>query len=165
MDISEYVKHPESVYPSIRDRWLVVVLTIATLCQIGGGIVFLLAEGPFLFRFSLFLFMVLVAFFIQWVIWRTRYSLLQKMMLIECGPFHYRVKYADITAVEPTKNPLSSPALSLKRLHIHHRGHRFGIMISPVNQEEFLTELVSRDPGLERDGLIVKRHTEHDIAP
>jgi hypothetical protein len=51
--------------------------------------------------------------------------------------------------VVPTRNPLSSPALSLDRLHIRYGGSRMGIMISPVNKAVFLQDLAARVDGLE----------------
>ncbi len=164
MDTLHHYKHPESVYPSLRDTWLIVVLHLASVSMLFAALVPFFTETPLVMKIMVTGLMFASIFFVQWTLWRTRYSLLQRMMLIECGPFHYRVKYSEITSVHPTNNPLSSPALSLNRLLIHHRGRRFGIMISPINPEEFLQELVSRDPGLEINGLVVKRHTEHGLS-
>ena len=46
----------------------------------------------------------------------------------------------DIESVAPTRNPLTSMALSLDRLAIKTRGGR-GVLISPRNKEQFLKHL------------------------
>ena len=57
----------------------------------------------------------------------------------------------------PTRNPLSSPALSLDRLRVTHRassGER-GLLISPADTAGFLAALAEHCPQLVRtsDGL------------
>ena len=79
------------------------------------------------------------------------YALERDLLLVRSGVLRYRIPYKEITKVEPTNNPLSSPALSLDRLHIHVEG-RFGVMISPLERERFLTELLARCPHLRREG-------------
>lgn len=53
----------------------------------------------------------------------------------------------DIERVSRTSNPLSSPALSLKRLRIEYGGGR-SEMMSPDDEEAFLRELEIRRPGV-----------------
>ncbi|HRW69494.1 PH domain-containing protein, partial [Lentimicrobium sp.] len=53
-----------------------------------------------------------------------------------------------LQSIRPTSNPLSSPALSLKRLELRFR-NRETIMISPVKQEEFIELLKSINPEIE----------------
>jgi hypothetical protein len=52
-----------------------------------------------------------------------------------------------IDRAELTSNPLSSPALSLRRILIHHRKPKGGstfVMISPEDRLAFLAELARR---------------------
>ena len=58
----------------------------------------------------------------------------------------YKVPLAEVTAVRSTRNPLSSPALSLDRLEITYGRRR--IMISPEDKARFLKELEARCPRL-----------------
>jgi hypothetical protein len=58
----------------------------------------------------------------------------------------------DISEVHPTRNPLSSPALSLERLHVQFgRGFFKAVMISPEHPDRFLDDLSGRT-GLRRQG-------------
>jgi hypothetical protein len=79
---------------------------------------------------------------IVWLLRTTDYTLSDSDLRIRSGPFGWRVSLADITSLTPTRNPLSSPALSLDRLRIQY-GHR-SIMISPEDREGFLRELDRR---------------------
>jgi hypothetical protein len=52
----------------------------------------------------------------------------------------------DITAITPTSNPLSSPALSLDRLRIDY-GKGRSVMISPRDKQGFLGAMESARSG------------------
>jgi Bacterial PH domain/Sodium:solute symporter family len=58
-----------------------------------------------------------------------------------------------------TRNPLSSPALSLDRLCIHYKvgGKRRMVMISPADKESFLRVIAALVPGMIVDGSRAKR--------
>ncbi len=79
------------------------------------------------------------------------YELADDHLIIRFGLVRSRVKYADIRQVKPTRNPLSSPALSLDRLHID-SGSSLGPNISPADRDGFLRELAARATHLRRDG-------------
>ncbi|MDR1115492.1 MAG: PH domain-containing protein [Tannerella sp.] len=57
------------------------------------------------------------------------------------------VKIADIASVKRSYNPISSPAASLKRLHLCFANRRFWL-ISPVREQEFIEELKSVNPDI-----------------
>jgi hypothetical protein len=82
----------------------------------------------------------------------TSYSLDPVNLTIKVGPFSKKIPIAEITEAFPTKNPLSAPAWSLDRLRIRFSSSRFGALISPVKKGEFLEELNSLAPHLERKG-------------
>ncbi len=77
-------------------------------------------------------------------------------MRVRFGVIKQTIKYGDIVHVVPTRNPLSSPALSLDRLEI-----KFGdtwVLVSPKDKEEFMRDLASRDEGLVfSDGKVSRR--------
>jgi len=76
-----------------------------------------------------------------WVLLGTRYELTPGRLRIRCGPFRWTTPLNEIRAVEPTRNPLSSPALSLvDRLRIDY-GRGSSVMISPRDKARFLAEL------------------------
>lgn len=83
---------------------------------------------------------------IGWLVLSTRYVVEREMLRIVAGPFRWKVRLDEITGVEETRNPLSSPALSLDRLKIHF-GNGKRIMISPADKAGFLKAI-----GQELDG-------------
>ncbi len=139
---------PEKTYPSKCDAWLVAVLAAAGLLSLWVTVgTFLESPGPGIAGLALFL---ATAAFVVWIFTRTFYVLTATDLLIRSGPFRWSIPLANIQRVHPTRNPLSSPALSLDRLEIR---HAFGaIMISPEDKRRFLEDLVERTPGLALDG-------------
>ena len=55
-----------------------------------------------------------------WILTTTHYKLDDRTLSINSGPVHWQVSLAKISAVILTRNPLSSPALSLDRLQIQY---------------------------------------------
>ena len=66
----------------------------------------------------------------------THYTVDGNTLRIACGPFRWKVPVDAIESVEPTRNPLSSPALSLDRLRIQYGKRR--ILVSPADKAGFL---------------------------
>lgn len=77
-----------------------------------------------------------------WILGSTRYILDARQLRVRSGPFSWRIPLHEITAVSPTRNPLSSPALSLDRLRIDY-GNGRAVMISPLDREGFLRDLAA----------------------
>ena len=75
-----------------------------------------------------------------WLLFSTNYSTNEKDLLIKCGPFRWVVPLATITSVKETKNPLSSPALSLDRLQISYQSGK-SIMVSPKDKQRFISAI------------------------
>lgn len=133
-------------YPSKKDLWLGVILWggigyalyISTMALFKekasvSGIVITLAIN------------LLFILFISWLWFTTYYILEQKELIIRCGPINKRIPYREISSAHKTWNPLSSPALSLKRINIT---HQFGMtLISPKHRDEFLRQLSERCPN------------------
>jgi membrane protein YdbS with pleckstrin-like domain len=80
-----------------------------------------------------------------WLVASTRYQLSDHTLRIASGPFRWTVPIAEIASITPTRNPLSSPALSLRRLEIRYGPGR-SVQISPADQEGFLRALEARRP-------------------
>ena len=74
------------------------------------------------------------------VLFRTYYQVDGNNLRIVSGPFHWNVPIDQISSVERTRNPLSSPALSLDRLRIRYAGKK-SIMISPADRQRFMKAL------------------------
>ena len=83
---------------------------------------------------------ILIVLVLVTLISPTNYSLTDEGLVIRHGLIRRQISYASISAVKPTLNPLSSPALSMKRLHVE-CDRRYPLLISPERREEFLSEL------------------------
>lgn len=106
---------------------------------------------PPAFEIGLRLFVAAFVAFMLWIYYGTWYDLTPTHLLIRSGPLRVTIALATIESVEPTRSPLSSPALSLDRLRI--RYDRYGFtMISPEESRRFLTELTRREPSLKPAG-------------
>lgn len=74
----------------------------------------------------------------------TKYTITSDALWIRSGIFKWQIPLRDINTVVATRNPLSSPALSLDRIRIDY-GKGKSVMISPLNKDAFILELQSRD--------------------
>jgi len=70
----------------------------------------------------------------------TTYRITDGSLGISCGFFKWKIPLQDISRIEPTTDPISSPALSLNRIRIEY-GQAKSVLISPFNKEEFLRDL------------------------
>ena len=129
---------PSETFPSKIDTWLVLLLGTSALLV-------LFAVGSAARNGGLSVVVALVAFVLSagrpaWIMATTRYDLTDEWLVVRSGPFRWRIAIAEITSVVPTRNPLSSPALSLDRLRIEY-GHGRAVMISPRDRAAFLRAL------------------------
>lgn len=130
------------VFRSKVDGWIRLVLILAIVVEIAALSAAAIEVGDPL---AVLLFLaagLLGAALFVWVLVGTHYTVDKATLRIASGPFRWRVPLADIDSVEPTRNPLSSPALSLDRLRIRYRGGRFGrsrqVLVSPADKARFL---------------------------
>jgi len=145
------------VYESKRDGWIVVLLWAAVIVMLIAAGDIWAAHVPFAFRLLVSVLLTLVAAFVLWVLYGTRYTLTETTLIVQSGPFRWVIDLEAITEIFPTRNPLSSPACSLDRLHIRYRPNPTGLMISPREKTDFLRDLMALSPGLKMDGDRVLR--------
>jgi hypothetical protein len=121
------------------DTWLIVVLASAAAVSLFAGVTAVMADA----RSGWWALAMCLAFGVGlplWLILGTEYRLESSRLHVRSGPFRWSIPVREITAVEPTRNPLSSPALSLDRLRIDY-GRGKSVMISPRDRERFLRDL------------------------
>jgi hypothetical protein len=126
-------------FPSKVDAWLVALLVVFLALPVvitAPGI----AAGGIPARTLLLL--VLPAALVLWIFTTTYYVLSDDELIVRSGPLNRRIPLKAIVSVRPTRNPLSSPALSLDRLEIDYG--KSCILISPKHKEEFLQALAAR---------------------
>jgi len=124
------------IFESKRDLWLWLILGFSVLIDLGAAVALLSADLPSLSRAISVTVMLATAALILWIMYGTRYIVDQGVLLIYCGPFRKRLRVSEIESVEPTRSPLSSPALSLDRLRITYAGGK-KIMVSPEDPDRF----------------------------
>jgi len=83
------------------------------------------------------------------VVWPITYTVGDTHLTIRAGRLRTRIPFGDIIAVSPSKNILSSPALSMNRLKIAYG--KTWVLISPKDRAGFLDALEA-GTGLARDG-------------
>lgn len=133
------------VFPSKRDAWIVAV-TWLTVAGFAAGAFGFFSSGALAERITLGSLMVVAGVFIVWTTYGTAYTVTATEIRVRSGPFRWRVPLATITSIAPTKNPLSSPAISLDRLRVAYGGRV--IMLSPADKRGFLAAIGARCPSL-----------------
>lgn len=127
------------------DWWLLLIFIVIT-----ANIVIKIYEANHLYslasNFPHLIIYSLVIFIIWFPIFNTYYVVENNTLVIKSLVFRWKIKLNDITQIEPTHNPLSSPALSLDRLKIYYMKNEkiATVMISPKNKEAFLQAINKR---------------------
>lgn len=128
-------------FPTKVDLWIAAVMALAPLAIVGASV----ATRHWGVLLGGLAYLSLLAI----LIWPCEYLLTDNELVVRSGVIRWRVPLDKIEKVDPTRNPLSSPAWSLDRLMI--RYGKKGIMISPRERSRFLDDLASR-AGLRRYG-------------
>lgn len=78
-----------------------------------------------------------------WPILNTRYLVTEQHLTIHSMLFKWQINQSDITKISVSHNLISSPALSLDRLHIDYQkdGVASHILVSPKNKQAFCKAL------------------------
>ena len=139
-------------FESKRDAWLVALIWGGVLICVYSALAHFSSDAPLSMRLAALIGLAAAASFMLWVLSGTRYQLSATELLILCGPFRYRVPLNEIDSVEPSRNPLSSPACSLDRLAIHWGVGRKRILISPEDKRAFMRRLKERSARLDWEG-------------
>lgn len=123
-------------FKSKIDIWIVVLLVISIAVPLVMLILYgsnskELGSGAVLMIFALVIALPL------WLFTSTKYVVNDDSLRIQSGPFRWNIPVKDITSVSETRNPISSPALSLDRLKLQY-GEGKSILVSPREKFEFL---------------------------
>jgi hypothetical protein len=138
-------------FPSKIDTWLAVIVTgavgltwLAPLRRLAAGraIDALDIIGP-----------VLVTAFIVWVFTSTYYVLTDDTLFVRGGPVRRTIPLRSVQRLRATREPYSSPALSLDRIEVTYGSKR--VLISPHDKRGFVNALKARVPGVVLEGLSV----------
>ena len=121
-------------YRSKIDWWLTAIVF--------GPMLYPIYEGIITEDLTLVLIFAGINILLVWMFAITNYTIEGDVLVIRCGFFaKQKIAISDITSIEKTNNPLSAPALSLKRLEIKYGKNYDYALISPVRREEFVAAL------------------------
>lgn len=125
------------VYKSKIDLWLVVIIVGSI-----GVALFATIQAVFMTPSSDNYIALAVTIIVGiglpgWIFASTEYVVDNGELFISCGPVKKRIELSDIKSATPSRNPLSSPALSLDRILITY-GENQTVLISPENKKGFL---------------------------
>lgn len=119
------------------DPWIMVLLVVVIAFQFFAIGTAALRAGDPMETTVMILVAIAVLGLMIWLLIGTYYVVDRGTLKIVSGPFRWKVPIDQITSVEATRSPLSSPALSMDRIRIRY-GKRRRIMISPADKAEFL---------------------------
>lgn len=128
------------VFRSKIDLWLLLVIAAAAMVPLLQVMAALRNGENWLPH--LLIFGILGGLF-SWMLLSTKYTVNRDTLLVQSGPFRWRIFKNEITGIVPSKSILSSPALSLDRLRIEYAGGRRSILISPKNKDGFLKAIAA----------------------
>ncbi len=135
----------ENTYPTRVDWWLAVLMVLpvvgsgAALASglINGTPLMLWIGGGSLFGYLLVLWGLVIPM---------HYAIGDDGFRLRAGRMKLHVPFDRLMKAELSRNPLSSPALSLKRINIEYKkpsGKETFVLISPPDREQFLADLVA----------------------
>jgi hypothetical protein len=151
----------ETMYKSKVDWWLAVLIILlfaSGIAYLGACVYFYFETG--VIRWWYIVYGVFTTALIIGLVWPIYYVLKEDSLFIRHGLVRSTYKYSIMSMVKPSRNPLSSPALSLDRLMIVYEGTFGFFMISPQDKEGFMKDLASRADHLEYVDGIVKEKGE-----
>jgi hypothetical protein len=133
-------------FKSKIDLWLVIFIFGAIAFSFGSALVPVFQGEAGL---SQALVTILLGIFFSglfiWLIKTTYYVLEERELIIRSGPIRKRIPYSEIKSARKSSNPISSPALSLKRVEI---SYLYGMaLISPKERDKFLSLLAGHCPN------------------
>tara|TARA_B100000900_G_scaffold410344_1_gene427987 strand:+ start:447 stop:869 length:423 start_codon:yes stop_codon:yes gene_type:complete len=87
--------------------------------------------------------------FIMHMFYNTHYTIRENILYVQSGFIKYRrIDISSIKSVEPSRNPLSSPAPSFDRIKVRY-GKWSMILLSPKDKKGFTEALISINPDIE----------------
>ncbi|EKU37969.1 MULTISPECIES: PH domain-containing protein [Acinetobacter] len=132
-------------FTSKIDWWLLLILIVVTVSIISK--IYKAHHTDSLASNFSYLAIYSVIIFLIWLpVFNTYYVIDQNKLIIKSIVFRWKINIDDITKIEETHNPLSSPALSLDRLKIYYfkNGSMNSVMISPKDKEGFFQAINKR---------------------
>jgi hypothetical protein len=128
------------------DGWFVVAAVVVTVLG-GAGV----TQAVVTRNLQMALVCALPVAMFAWIVLTTRYTLTDEALDIRCAFLRTSIPLASIRRLRPTRSPLSSTALSLDRIEVHHDTGM--VMISPRERERFVQAIRARCPTVDVQGV------------
>ncbi|SFE64826.1 PH domain-containing protein [Bacillus sp. OV194] len=136
-------------FKSKKDWWLSLIVWGAIIATMGTGVYVPISETARIPEFVLLLVATIgIPGFILWMWLTTCYVVDETHLVIRFGPFKQVISLDTVKSVKKTMNPISSPALSLKRLEIMYDKYDM-VLISPMDRNRFIEVLSQKCPNME----------------
>ena len=119
------------------DGWLIPVLVVAIAGMLAAFVAVLIDDTPLWLQVVVAITSVLFCGLLFAILKSTFYVIEHGVLRIVSGPFRWKIAISDIVEITPTRNPLSSPALSLDRLKVRY-GERRYVLVSPADKDGFV---------------------------
>ena len=138
------------IFKSRIDGWLVPVLALIPVFSVGVLVDAVVRQNTVELWIALGSILFVVALF-RGLVFPMRYELHATEIVVRFGFLRWSAPYTKIREVSYSRNPLSAPALSLRRLRLD-TGEGLSTYISPRDRKAFLDALADRAGHLEFDG-------------
>lgn len=132
----------KKIYKSKVDMWLVVALLFFVICPI---IPIMIVD----FSWLAIVIVLIIFVFAIYPILSISYVISDSMLFVRCGILHEeKFQIKNIYKIQDTNSILSAPAASLKRIAIYFRGSSTPLIISPLEKEDFIENLMVINPDI-----------------
>lgn len=125
---------PPVTYHSRVDAWLVLFVAL-----IYAGVLY---EAVFEENHLAWVVGAALALLLRLTALPCRYTLMPDHLLVRCGVQRWEIPYREIKSMRQSYNPITAPALSLRRLEIRHGPEL--TLVSPRSRDEFVKALRAR---------------------
>jgi hypothetical protein len=85
--------------------------------------------------------------FVLWTFLATGYTVTADMLIVRSAAFQWRIRLRSIRSLRRTRNPASSPALSLDRIEVRYDGG--SVLVSPKDVPGFVDAIRAGAPALD----------------
>jgi membrane protein YdbS with pleckstrin-like domain len=142
------------IHRSKVDAWLRIALLLPVAAGTGAAVLGIVGHQPLAFYIGLAA-LVFYGLLMAGLVLPLSYAIDPDGLRVRSGLMRIHVPWERLISVEPSSNPLSSPALSLERLAVAYRtpgGGQTRVLISPVDRAAFVAELAKTSPRHRQDG-------------
>ena len=131
------------IFKSKVDRWLKALVFGIPIVVLAVPVTMAARNGKPQPIIPALLVVIIIIAFNSWLFRTTDYRIENGTLHIRSAFIHWTVEIREIVSIVPTRNPLSSPALSLDRLQISYRknGRARVILVSPEDKRGFIDAL------------------------